>query len=138
LSPEPFAVFLFAGAAESAVAGAEFCALAAAIAAAVVAAAVAASAGGADPVVVSGDAFGAGVAGAEFALPLSDTSGWVPAVAFAVAAAFAAATACLLPRATPAFAIAASPALGLVATALFAELPLAFPPVLFPAAPALP
>src|SRR6202161_1416486 len=112
------------------------------MAAAVAAGPVAASAADADPVVVSGDASAAGVAGAEFALSLSDASGWVraavalavaAAVAFAAAAAFVAATACLLPRAAPAFAIAVSPALGLVTAALFAGLPPAFPPVLLPA-----
>jgi hypothetical protein len=65
---------LFAGAAESDVVGAEFCAFAAAIAAAVAAAVTAASAAGADPGAPA-DLLGAGVAGAEFVLLLPEASG---------------------------------------------------------------
>lgn len=107
--------------------------MAAAIAAAVAVAVTAAFAAGADPVVASGEAFGVGVAGAEFALSLSEASGWVaaavaPAVAAEASAALAAAT-CLLPCAATAAAIALLLAPGLVAAPLFAGVPLAFPPV---------
>jgi hypothetical protein len=74
LSPEPFAIFLFAGAAKSDVVGAEFCTFATAGAAAVAAAVTAASAAGADPG-APGDPFGAGVTGAEFVLLLPEASG---------------------------------------------------------------